>query len=541
MTSRMAFVAAIAVTLMLISSAPAQCTAEEFLWGTATSAYQIEGAWDVDGKGMSIWDEFVRRNGTTIKDNSTADIACRSYEKYKEDVQLLKQLGVNSYRFSISWPRVLPNGTLAGGINEKGIQYYVNLVDELLANGIQPLATLYHWDLPLTLQNEFEGWESEQIIPHFVDYAELMFERLGDKVLKEYCKIKNLSKKSFNNILRQIYEYVKWWLTFNEPWVFTVLGYGLGAHAPGTKDLVNTVYIVSHNLLRAHAKAYRLYEKDFKPTQQGKVGITLNGAYVLPKDPSSELDKKAAQRSMEFSFSWYSDPVYFGDYPEEMKTRIECGSRLAKVKAARLPEFTAEEKAELKGSSDFFGLNYYTSSLAEHKILSNDGGYYDDQDIVSTMDPSWPGSGSPWLKVTPFGIREGIKWLSARYGNPPLVVTENGVSDNDGTTSDQHRIDFYREYIGNVTQAKNEFKCNVVGYFAWSLMDNFEWAEGYTEYFGIVSNLKDSAKWYRDFIAAEMTTQAPATTPKAGSIVTAALGVLTMAFGLALSLAKLPF
>ncbi|PAA46689.1 hypothetical protein BOX15_Mlig019828g3 [Macrostomum lignano] len=422
MTLQMPLVAAISLTLLLTSMSR-QCTAQEFIWGTATSSYQIEGAWDVDGKGMSIWDEFVRRNGTTIKDNSTGDIACRSYEKYKEDVQLLKQLGVNGYRFSISWPRVLPNGTLAGGINEKGIQYYVNLVDELLANGIQPMATLYHWDLPLTLQNEFEGWESEQIIPHFVDYAKLMFEKLGDKV--------------------------KWWITFNEPWVFNVVGNGEGRHAPGKKELKTTLYIVGHNLLRAHAKAYRIYEKDFKP-RRAKLASRSMAPTSCRRTRPANWTRKPLRDGVHV---WLVlRPGVLRRLPEEMKTRIGNKSAAAGLPKSRLPEFTADEKAELKGSSDFFGLNYYTSSIAEHKILSNDGGYYDDQDLVSSLDPSWPGSGSIWLKVTPFGIREGIKWLSERYDNPPLwsrrtefltmtgpPVTNTGLTSTESTSATLRR------------------------------------------------------------------------------------------------------
>lgn len=512
---------AIGAVLLFLAIMCSQAKADDFYWGTATSSYQIEGAWNADGKGMSIWDEFVRRSGT-IADNSTGDVACRSYEKYKEDVQVLKSIGVNAYRFSISWPRVLPNGTKAGGINQKGIDYYVNLVDELRANNIEPMVTLYHWDLPQALQEAYNGWESERIIQDFVDYATLMYERLGGKV--------------------------KWWITFNEPWVFNVLGNGLGTHAPGKKDLVNNVYIVAHNLLRAHAKAYRVYESQFKQQQQGRVGITLNGAFVMPKT-NTEADKLAAQRAMEFMFGWYSDPVFRGNYPADMIERIGRKSREAGLSKSRLPAFTEAEMAEINGTSDFLGLNYYSSSIAEHKELSNNGGYFDDQDLATSQDPAWPGSGSSWLKVTPFGIREGIKWLSNRYGNPIIVITENGVSDNNGTVTDPHRIDFYREYIGNVTLAKTVDKCNVGGYFAWSLMDNFEWAEGYTEYFGIVSvnfndperprTLKDSAKWYRDYIAAQAATTAappvPQTTTKAGSVVSAAVGAVLVACGLLLS------
>ena len=275
---------------------------EGFLWGSATSAYQIEGAHAKDGKGPSIWDSFVTIPNRVHK-GDTGNDGIDHYHKYKEDIALMRAQGFKAYRFSIAWPRLLPEGR--GDVNEIGIEFYNNLIDELLANDIEPWVTLYHWDLPLALQNEEDGWLKPLIADYFVDYARLCFERFGDRV--------------------------KHWITFNEPWVISILGYGNGFYAPGRRSNTEP-YIVGHNILISHAKAVKLFREEFAH-QNGIIGITNNCDWREPLTDSTE-DKAAADRAMEFFLAWFTDPIYKGDYPPSMKSRL----------GERLPEFTQEEK-----------------------------------------------------------------------------------------------------------------------------------------------------------------------------------------------------
>ena len=272
---------------------------EDFKWGCATAAYQIEGGWDEDGKGVNIWDVFTRYNGT-IKDGSSGDVACDSYHKYQEDVQLLKNLGVNSYRFSIAWTRILPNGL--GERNPLGIAYYNNLIDELLANGITPAVTLYHWDLPQALSDQ-GGWLNSSVSEWFEEYARVCFEEFGDRV--------------------------KFWITLNEPRETSIQGYGTGTMAPGISPSKcadfglddcgpgTTTYIAAHNQIRAHAAAYRAYQADFAASQGGKVGITLNVNWGQPRDEADAGDIQASEDYLNFNLGWYAHAIFVdGKYPE---------------------------------------------------------------------------------------------------------------------------------------------------------------------------------------------------------------------------------
>lgn len=427
---------------------------ENFVWGTATSSYQIEGAWNADGKGPSIWDAFCLIPGK-IENGEDGAEACDHYTRMKEDVALMKSLGVQAYRFSISWPRVLPAGK--GKVNEAGIKFYNDLIDELVANDITPWVTLYHWDLPLTLQMEEDGWLSPKIADSFAKYAELCFSRFGDRV--------------------------KNWITLNEPWVVSILGYGQGVFAPGRISNAEP-YLAGHNLLLAHARAVDVYRKKFQQRQKGKIGISNNCDWREPKTDLPE-DKAAATRALEFFLSWFTDPVYFGDYPQVMKDRL----------GDRLPQFTSEESALLKGSSDFFGLNHYTTMYAEEATgkdvqgsVYGNGGISEDQDVLLSVDDSWEFTTMNW-GVVPWGCNRLLHWIKDRYNNPPVVITENGCAYNDelksGKVNDEARIRFYKGYLKAVSEAI-EGGCNVAGYFAWSLMDNFEWAQGYKQKFGLV-------------------------------------------------------
>lgn len=449
---------------------------KDFVWGTATSSYQIEGAAALDGKGPSIWDAFSSIPGKT-HNNETGDIACDHYHKFKEDIQLMKDMGVNAYRFSIAWARVMPTGKEK--VNEEGINFYNTLIDELLKAGITPWVTLYHWDLPLALQLEDDGWLGDSISDHFEKYANLCFERFGDRV--------------------------KNWITLNEPWVVAILGYGQGVFAPGRISKAEP-YLAAHNLILAHAKAVNLYRNKFS-NQKGQIGITNNCDWREPLTDSEE-DKQAAERALEFFLAWFADPVYKGDYPAVMKERL----------GDRLPKFSEAEKVMIKGTSDFFGLNHYTTMFAaqaseikkEGSIYGN-GGISEDQDVDLSLDESWNLTLMQWA-VVPWGCKKLLKWIDERYGHPEIYITENGCAYADekinGEVNDQERLDFYKGYLEGSQQAIEE-GVNLKGYFAWSFMDNFEWASGYDKRFGLhyvdfetlERTPKKSALWFKEAIA----------------------------------------
>ena len=425
---------------------------DDFIWGTATSSYQIEGAADIDGKGPSIWDAFSSIPGKTHR-GETGAIACDHYHRFKEDIQLMKQMGVKAYRFSISWPRVMPTGK--GTINEAGIQFYNELIDELIKADIVPWVTLYHWDLPLALQLEDDGWLGASISDYFAAYADLCFERFGDRV--------------------------KNWITLNEPWVVAILGYGQGVFAPG-RISNDEPYLAAHQLILAHAKAVRVYREKYSH-QQGQIGITNNCDWREPLTDSDE-DKAAAQRAVEFFLAWFADPVYKGDYPAVMKERL----------GDRLPGFSAAEQQLIKGTSDFFGLNHYTtmyaaqaSDAAIKKSVYGNGGISEDQDVDLFQDEKWDLTLMNWA-VVPWGCKKLLHWINDRYGQPPIYITENGCAYADqlidGKVNDPERVTFYKGYLLACQEAIQE-GVQLKGYFAWSFMDNFEWASGYDKRFGL--------------------------------------------------------
>jgi len=438
---------------------------EGFLWGAATAAYQIEGGWNEDGKGESIWDVFVHDGQGHIDNDDTGDVACDSYHKYKEDVQLLKAMGMTSYRFSIAWSRILPQGV--GEVNQAGIDYYNNLIDELLANGITPAVTLYHWDIPQALQNiptpEEGGWLNPDVADWFEEYAGVVFAAFGDRV--------------------------KFWITLNEPKETSLQGYGSGDMAPGIVGRGTYSYIAAHNQIRAHGRAYRLYESQYKPTQGGVCGITCNVNWAEPRDPSNPADVEASETNLQFNFGWYLHPIALdGKYPPIMRSQIDSKSEKQGFPESRLPSFTDEESLMLAGSYDFIGMNFYTSDIVypEESPINNID-YYADQDVSSYQDPDCYASGSSWLKVTPWGIRGALNWASEQYNHPKIYITENGYSDRLGNTDDLQRIYYYKHYINQILKAVKLDGVDVAGYYAWSLMDNFEWARGYSEHFGMHS------------------------------------------------------
>ncbi|PIK41940.1 putative lactase-phlorizin hydrolase-like [Apostichopus japonicus] len=436
---------------------------EDFQWSTATSSYQIEGAWDADGKGVNIWDTFSHETGNIVNDDN-GDVACDSYNKYETDVSLISNMGVKYYRFSLSWSRLLPNGTIDNP-SEAGLQYYNNLIDALLENGITPQVTLYHWDLPQDIE-DMGGFLFDGFPELFNNYSKYCFEQFGDRV--------------------------QFWITFNEPWVITVLGYGEGRFAPGINGLEDErVYISAHNLLLAHALSYQTYNTSFRGTQEGVIGITLNCDHFEPYDPSNETSVDAADRGFQFMLGWFASPIFkTGDYPEVMR-----------------------EKVDFKSAA--VGLNHY----------------YKDRDIISWQDESWPTSGSEWLRPVPWGLRNLLNKIKNEYGDDiPIYITENGISTEDtDNLDDTTRVQYYQSYINEVLKAVRLDNVNVKCYTAWSLMDNFEWASGYSERFGLhyvdfsdparPRTPKDSATEYarivadNGFLEPKVSTENPETTP----------------------------
>ena len=433
-----------------------------FLWGVASSAYQVEGGWDEDGKGLSNWDMWTEDPGH-VADGSSGRVAADSYHKWREDVELVAGLGPGRvYRFSISWARVLPLGQ--GEVSEAGLGYYRELLLELQRRNITAMVTMSHFDLPYMLDGGWweGGWLNPNSPDWFTAYAEILFQRLGDLV--------------------------PLWITFNEPMQTVVGGWENGNWPPGKTDgQGRDVYQAARNILLAHGRVYRLYQEQYQPSQAGRLGITLNTDWFEPRDPSDPAHVAMAEQSQQFRLGLWAAPVFTGDYPALPAQIIANRSAAQGFPTSRLPPFTAAEQQMLAGSADFLGLNLYTSDLAApHQFPNSEVSAAADNGAEYSQDETWFSSGSFWLKVTPQGIRKALNWIKREYNNPPVIITENGVSDNLGNLDDLHRIYYYKHYINNVLKAVKLDQCNVEGYVAWSLLDNFEWSFGYTMKFGLV-------------------------------------------------------
>ena len=411
---------------------------KDFIWGTATSSYQIEGETPEAGRGECIWGHFARTPGKVIN-GETGQVACDHYYRYKDDVALIKSLGVSAYRFSVSWPRVIPQGI--GALNPVGLDFYSRLVDELLTSGITPYLTLYHWDLPWALQ-EKGGWVNPDIAKWFADYTAVMTDSLGDRV--------------------------KHWITINEPWCVSILSHMLGIHAPGLKD-PNMAFKAAHHTHMAHAAAMGVIRQT---VPDAKAGITLN---VTPAYPASDdpKDAQAAAYQDGFANRWFLDPIFKGKYPADM---VELygealnGIDLDEVSAAAAPQ-------------DFIGINYYTRSVMKW----NDESPLKGESVTQTGVPH---TAMGW-EVYPDALESFLLRLQREYsGDLPIFITENGAAYEDpapvnGVVEDPQRVEYYRLHLTAISNAIAQ-GAPVKGYFAWSLMDNYEWAEGYAKRFGLV-------------------------------------------------------
>lgn len=431
-----------------------------FLWGAATSAYQIEGSPRADGAGLSIWHRFSHTAGRTAN-GETGDVACDHYNRYADDVGLMRELGLNAYRFSISWSRVVPEGR--GRVNATGLGFYDRLVDQLLAAGVQPNATLYHWDLPAALDDR-GGWLNPEIPLWFAEYAEVVFDALDDRV--------------------------KMWATLNEPWVVSDGGYLHGVLAPGHRNLYEAP-IATHHLLRSHAAAVEMY----RGLGRNRIGIVVN---LEPKyaASSSDEDQAATRRADAYMNRQYLDPLLRGGYPEELRD----------IFGEAWPDHPAAELEYLKQPIDFVGVNYYTRSVTR-----------DDPTVwpvrVGRVDqPRHAYTETSW-EVYPDGLTDTLKWVTERYGRIPLYVTENGAAfydppqPIDGRVDDPLRVAYYRSHLTAAYKALCQ-GVDLRGYYAWSLLDNYEWSLGYSKRFGIVHvdyatqqrTPKASARFYSDVI-----------------------------------------
>lgn len=440
----------------------------DFLWGAATSAYQIEGHPLADGAGPSIWHRFVHQPGR-IAHGDTGDLACDHYHRFAEDVALMADLGLGAYRFSIAWGRVLPEGR--GAVNIKGLDFYRRLTDALLKRGIRPMITLYHWDLPAALHDR-GGWLNPDSPRWFADYAQILFDALDDRV--------------------------PLWVTLNEPWVVSVLGYLEGELAPGHQDWFETPR-VAHHLLLAHAEAVAAY----RASGRHRIGLAVN---LEPQHPASSSpdDQAAAARRDAFINRWFLDPLLLGVYPSELESLF----------GPAWPGFADADLKRIQCATDFIGVNYYSRGLVRaapnHPPLN-----------AVRISPTYaPRTSMDW-EIYPQGLTDTLLWLKDRYGNPPLYITENGAAFDDpspcnGEVSDPERVDYLRTHLCAAHAAITQ-GIDLRGYFAWSLLDNFEWAQGYAKRFGLVQvdsltqkrTLKTSARFYREVIGGNGVTPSP--------------------------------
>ena len=437
----------------------------DFVWGAATASYQIEGAAREDGRGESVWDRFCATPGK-VRNGDSGDVACDFYHRFRDDVALMRELGLDAFRFSIAWPRVLPNGR--GRVNKAGLDFYDRLVDELLAHGIEPFATLFHWDTPQALEDA-GGWPARATAEAFVEYAEAVAGRLGDRV--------------------------RYWITHNEPWVCAWIGHAWGQHAPGRTSESDAV-ATAHHLLLSHGWAVDAIRRAASDAQ---VGLTLNLAHAYPASDTPEDEAAAWQVDGEGN-RWFLDPIFRGAYPADLLERNEL-----------VAPFVRDGDLEaMAAACDFLGINNYFRFL----VSGGDGGPRMERNPEADhTDMGW--------EVYPEGLRRLLVRVAEDYAPPAIYITENGaafgdVRSHDGRIHDPERTEFIASHIDAVAAAVAD-GAPVKGYFVWSLLDNFEWAHGYSKRFGVIyidyptleRVPKDSFYWYRDSIASRRTAPRP--------------------------------
>ncbi|CAN1286124.1 Beta-glucosidase 17 [Linum perenne] len=442
-----------------------------FIFGTGTAAYQSEGAASGDGKGPSIWDTFVKQHPEKIMDRSNGDLADDFYNKYREDIKLVKKIGLDSFRFSISWSRILPKGTISGGVNQLGLKFYNNLIDEILAHGMKPFVTLWHFDLPQALEDEYGGFLSPKIMKDYVAYADLCFKTFGDRV--------------------------KLWATLNEANGYAVNAYNTGSFPPARCSS----YV---------GWAVKLYREKYQKVQKGEIGITIVTNWYIPKYNTAS-SRMAASRAVDFFFGWFANPITYGEYPKSMLRLV----------GKRLPRFTEEEKKMMKGSYDFLAVNYYTTQYAEEAPPLRNAGkaalqlsYASDRRLVLTSDKNGVPIGTPtglnWLFIYPKGFKEFLLYVKNTYDNPTIYITENGMADKkeipkEVAIKDALRIRYHSLHLQTLLEAMKE-GVKVKGYYVWCFLDDFEWDAGLSIRFGITyvdfahnlkRYLKYSAYWFK--------------------------------------------
>ncbi|CDP07696.1 unnamed protein product [Coffea canephora] len=467
---------------------------DDFLFGAATAAYQIEGGAHEGGKGPSVWDNFTHTHPEKIWDHSNGDVAIDFYHRYKEDIRLVKNMGMDAFRFSLAWTRIVPTGKISEAVNQEGIKFYNNVINEVIALGLKPFVTLFHWDTPQGLEDEYKGWLHPHIVEDYKDYVDICFKEFGDRV--------------------------KHWITLNEPISFSMYAYTTGTYAPGRCSVYagnctngnsgKEPYIVAHHLLLAHATAAKLYKENYQKSQKGQIGVTYATHWFLPKIKTPE-GLKAPYRALDFMLGWFLHPITYGNYPPSMRTII----------GNRLPTFTAAQSKMLIESIDFLGMNYYTSNYASPALTFNrvNLSYMTDNHLIFSTDidgvPIGQPTGLNWLFICPKGIRSLVLYIKEKYKNPPIFITENGLAEsrNDSiprevALKDVIRIKYHESHLWYLQKAIKE-GANVKGYFAWSFIDDYEWDAGLTLRFGL--NYVDykegmkrfpklSALWFKKFL-----------------------------------------
>ncbi len=433
---------------------------EGFLWGTATCSYQIEGAVKEDGRGESIWDVFSHTPGKTLN-GDTGDVACDHYHRWQDDIKVMQSLGYPYYRFSLGWPRILPNGR--GKINQPGLDFYSRLIDGLLEAGITPMATLYHWDLPIALEN---AWLNREVVDAFAEYTDVVARHLGDRV--------------------------KYWFTINEPWCASHLSYTYGEHAPGLKDRSKGI-LAAHHLLLAHGVAVKEIRKTVPDAQ---IGIVLNMSPVH-NDPDAPVSEDRIRFMDGELIRWFADPIFGRGYPQDI---LEDYVHMGVLKSTE-PDFIQPGDMDLIAQeTDLLGINYYTRMF----VSANSEGIHNEERDVPQTDMGW--------ELYPQGLYELLERINREYHPKQLMVTENGASyadgpDENGKVRDQRRIDYLHSHLKVVWDAI-QAGIPVTAYLQWSLMDNFEWARGYSQRFGAIHvdyetqkrTIKDSAYWFSDVV-----------------------------------------